>query len=892
MKRITNVLVVLLLLATSQASYADNHFINDAAYRKQVKEDFEKKEKQLPNGNLFGIFKEKLTSPEREALQFLYAYMPIGDITDYTGRYYLENVRLSEKAKAEMPWGKNIPEDVFRHFVLPIRVNNENLDHSRRVFYSELKNRIKNLSLHDAVLEVNHWCHEKVVYTPSDARTSSPLASVKTAYGRCGEESTFTVAALRAMCIPARQVYTPRWAHTDDNHAWVEAWVDGKWYFLGACEPEPVLNLGWFNTAASRGMLMHSNVSGRYEGKEEIMLQTPNYTEINLIQNYAPTGKATIKVVDNNGNPVKDAKLEFKIYNYAEFHTVATKYTNDEGSTTLSAGRGDMLVWASKNEVFGYAKVSFGENPVVTIKLDKKENEDYSIPFDIVPPPEGANIPKVTPEQRAENNRRLTYEDSVRNAYVATFMNKEKAHAFTTKNGLSEAADQYLVASRGNWSTLCNFLLTAQKKKVEQKAIDLLSVISDKDLRDISTAVLNDNLYNTPQEITDTVLFNKCILNPRVGNEMLTPYKKFFREAISKSEREQFKADPEKLVEWCKQNITINNSLNSINIVISPVGVWKARIADRRSRNTFFVSIARAMGIPAWIDEVTGKIQYKNSNKGLVLDVDFDNTQSVQSPTGRLVLRYEPTATLANPKYYTHFTISKFRNGTFYLLNYDEGDVDMGGGTSWAYQFKNGATLDTGYYMLVSGTRLKDGSVLSQTTFFNIKKGETTTLDLVMRQNSNKVEVIGKFDSASTFLPLGSDKPESIFQHCGCTKQYYILAILGVGQEPTNHALRDIAALGKDFEKWGQKIILLFPDKEQAKKFNPADFPGLPSNITYGIDMKSAIQAQLVKVLKLSNATQLPIVTIGSTNNELVFQMQGYTIGLGEQLMNEIKLLK
>ena len=79
--------------------------------------------------------------------------------------------------------------------------------------------------------------------------------------GRCGEESTLLVAALRSVGIPARQVYTPRWAHTDDNHAWVEAWADGKWYFLGACEPEPVLNLGWFNAPASRGMLMHTKVS-------------------------------------------------------------------------------------------------------------------------------------------------------------------------------------------------------------------------------------------------------------------------------------------------------------------------------------------------------------------------------------------------------------------------------------------------------------------------------------------------------------------------------------------------------------------------------------------------------------------------------------------------------
>ena len=68
------------------------------------------------------------------------------------------------------------------------------------------------------------------------------------------------------ICIPARQVYTPRWAHTDDNHAWVEAWADGHWYFFGACEPEPVLNLGWFNSPASRGMLMHTKVFGRYNG--------------------------------------------------------------------------------------------------------------------------------------------------------------------------------------------------------------------------------------------------------------------------------------------------------------------------------------------------------------------------------------------------------------------------------------------------------------------------------------------------------------------------------------------------------------------------------------------------------------------------------------------------
>ena len=196
---------------------------------------------------------DTLGQDEREAMKWLYAYMQTPDITAYAPEFFLANVRSSLKAKEEMPWGKSVPEREFRHFVLPVRVNNENLDMSREVFYNELKDRVKNLSMRDAILEVNHWCHEKVTYCPSDARTSSPLSCVSQAIGRCGEESTFTVAALRSVGIPARQVYTPRWAHTDDNHAWVEAWADGKWFFLGACEPAADLNIAWFNAPASRG---------------------------------------------------------------------------------------------------------------------------------------------------------------------------------------------------------------------------------------------------------------------------------------------------------------------------------------------------------------------------------------------------------------------------------------------------------------------------------------------------------------------------------------------------------------------------------------------------------------------------------------------------------------
>ena len=875
-------------LMFSTLSCTSNHLISDEAERALVQSDFDNRAASLNQGDLFKVFEQEMSDQQREALTFLYAYMPLGDITDYSGEFFLENIDYTLKAKEEMPWGKLIPEREFRHFVLPIRVNNENLDSSRKVFYEELKDRVKNLSLHDAVLEVNHWCHEKVVYTPSDARTSSPLASVKTAYGRCGEESTFTVAALRSVGIPARQVYTPRWAHTDDNHAWVEAWVDGTWYFLGACEPEPVLNLGWFNAPASRGMLMHTKVFGRYNGPEEIMHQNPNFTEINIIGNYAPFAGTHVKIVDAAGNPVEGAKVEFKVYNYAEFYTVANKKTDAAGKTFLSAGKGDMLVWASKDGKFGYGKVSFGVDNEVVIALDKKAGEAYSIEFDIMPPPEGFNMPEVTPEQRAENNRRFAIEDSIRNAYVATFMTDASAREFAKKYQLDEdAVAKILVASRGNYDVITNFLARLRSDKSKAGGIDMLQRISAKDLRDVSLEVLIDHMQSHVYE-PNMDYFRRFIRNPRVANEMLTPYKAFFEKAIPEEDKAAFKADWSKLATWVSENIRLDENCNLGGSPISPAGVWKARVADAHSRNIFFVSMARSLGIPSRIDDVTGKVQLI-SNDGIT-DVDFEASAPAETKTGKFMATYKPIKALADPKYYSHFSISKITDdGTLQLLNYDEGDVDMGAGATWSNLLKNGTALDEGNYMMVTGTRLANGGVLATLEFFPIEAGKTTKVDMVMREAKGDVQVIGNFNSESLYKPLGSDDMKSILTTTG--RGYYVVAVLGVNQEPTNHALRDIAALAKDFEEWGRGMVLLFPSEEDYAKFRPQDFPGLPKTITYGIDKDGSIQAQIAKQMKLSNDEILPMFIIGDTFNRVVFVSQGYTIGLGEQMMKIIHKL-
>ena len=828
-----------------------------------------------------------MTPEEREALTFMYAYMPIGDITDYSGDFYLKNIRSSFQARNEMPWGDSIPEMIFRHFVLPVRINNENLDESRMVFFDELKDRVKGLSLYDAVLEVNHWCHEKVIYTPSDGRTSSPLASVKTAYGRCGEESTFTVAALRSVGIPARQVYTPRWAHTDDNHAWVEAWVNGKWYFLGACEPEPVLNLGWFNGPAYRGMLMHTKVFGKYNGPEDVMERTDGYTEINVIDNYAPSAKAVITVTDANGKPVKDALVEFKIYNYAEFNSVARKKTDADGKCSLSAGKGDMLVWASKDGKFGYSKVSFGKDGEVTIALNKKPGDVETIALDIIPPVDGSIPAEVTPEQKEANAKRLLEEDAIRNKYVATFYTEEKAEALAKELGIDPMkTEDFMIGSRGNWMEIEKFLRETPAEKRAQ-AMALLDVVSAKDLRDTPASVLADHLNNTPA--VQSEWFNEYIMNPRVANEFLTPYKSFFAANIEPSLAKQAVENPQALVDWVKNNVSINDALNAQRIPIMPMGVWKSRIADKGSRNIFFVAVARSLGIPARIEPVARKIQYFKDNAWV--DVDFEAAVQTTAKQGKVIASYQPIKALQDPKYYSHFTIAKvLPNGTLQTLNFERGgNVDMGLGDTWNGLLKKPLSMDEGNYMLVTGTRMANGSVLAEIEFFNVEADKTTPIQLEMRESKDEIQVIGNFNSENKFKRADNGEETSLLATTG--RGYYIVALLGSRQEPTNHAMRDIAAVKKELEDWGRGIVLLFPDEKGYKNFDPKEFGDLPGTITYGLDIDGAIQKEMATAMKLQNANTLPIFLIADTFNRVVFVSQGYTIGLGEQLMKVIHKL-
>ncbi|NWJ50793.1 MAG: transglutaminase domain-containing protein [Bacteroidetes bacterium] len=859
------------------------HLINNVNYRQKVHKQFIKREVEMSARGkiLFDVFKKPLSVEQREALEFLYAYMPLSDLADYSGNFFLSQVDVALATKTTFKWGKQIPEDIFRHFVLPYRINNENLDSSRMVFYKELKSRIMNMSMKDAVLEVNHWCHEKVTYRGTDIRTSAPLSTVKNSFGRCGEESTFTTTALRSVGIPARQCYTPRWAHSDDNHAWVEVWIDGKWYFMGACEPESDLNMGWFDGPAKRAMMVHTNVFGNYEGIEEVNQKETWYTKINILPNYAPVKKLIVKVVDEIGKPAIKAKVNFGLYNYAEFYTIAFKNTDLKGFTSLVTGYGDLLVWATNGKNYGYQKVSVDKKDTVVIKMNRLGDKPYQEDFDLV-------VPIVRPVSNGDekgkelNAQRLLNEDAIRTAYMSTFMKPDQAIELAKEVGLSIDSIKQLIGNRyGNYQEIATFIRQGAQTKNKNLVIPLLYSVSEKDLRDASNITLFDHLSNAlnlrPVESITGKLFTECILNPRISNEILSPWRSLLFNKLKTEFSPLSIETPLKIKAWIIKNITIKENENYYNVPITPIGVYNLKQADKQSRNIFFVAVCRSLGFPARIETATGIAQYLQT--GQWIDVNFEPSVKAVESRGTLEIVSAPSNTI-KPEYYTHFTIGRLENGEFVSLDFEYSD-DM-------KSLPTKINLIPGRYRMVTGNRMNNGNVLARTTYFDIEAGKTVKQVVELRPLIMKPDVIGTIDLNKSFTTFDG---KVISLKDLAKENGVILSFLDPSREPTRHVMVDIPLLRESFEKWNGGMVFLLPTDKITPAFNSASYANMPKQSIFGKDENRTLLNYILKATKTNFENNFPLITLITPSGEIIFLSEGYRIGIGENLIKTIQLM-
>jgi transglutaminase-like putative cysteine protease len=835
-------------------------------------------QKQLTAKSLLPVWdflNQPLASDEMQAMEFLYAYMPLSDLADYSNDFFLKNVQFSLKARAEMPWGKTIPEQEFLHFVLPLRVNNENLDNFREVMYHEIKERIKGLGMKESVLEINHWCHEKVDYRGTDSRTSSPLSTVKKSFGRCGEESTFVVTALRTAGIPARQVYTPRWAHTDDNHAWVEVWVDGKWQHIGACEPEPDFNVGWYIEPSTRVMLVHTRVYGHYFGNEMVLNTEDRFTELNLTAHYAPVKQVTVVVKNSDGSPADSAAVEFQLYNYAEFYPLTRQMTNKEGIAVFSTGMGDLVIRAAKNGRFAFGKLSVDDTDSLTLALGQEIPAGHAESFDLIPPMVGNTESAVTDDERKENDRRFAEEDSIRNSYMSTFKDSLWVAGFVAKNNLPfDTVLRFIKLSYGNWEQIALYL---EKNSADFRStlLKMAGQIADKDFSDTPESILTDHLVHSSQTapydmISSDEIFVKYVLNPRIALEILSPWRGFLKSSVGEEMARTAQTDIQVLTKWINDNITVDHVANKHSRApLTPGGVYNLRVADPLSRDIFFVAACRSFGIPARLNPETRFPEYYKS--GEWLRAGFDS--SIESATETGFLKLVDTNNLIIPRYYTHFTIGALRDGFYRSLEFNEGEI---------LTDKNAPLiLETGDYALVTGNRLDNGGVLSQMVFFTIKNGELTTVPLELRRQQVDLKPMGKLNLEGVLLTKADGKTVDLSLEAD--EKFTVLVLLEPEKEPSRHILNDLAAYADDFNRQSVRFIFVLPVAREAHKDVLKTYH-LPLKAEIRTDTDDKIIKSITSVYGKSFENKFPLVLVCDDTGNVYMFSSGYKIGVGEQI--------
>ncbi|MDR0711993.1 MAG: transglutaminase-like domain-containing protein [Prevotellaceae bacterium] len=861
------------LLFAATSCQENTHFLKDAGYRRQVHKQFLKRQGEAAGRReaLFSVFdKENLTVQQREALEFLYAYMPLCDLADNDGDFFLKQVDAAFAARSYFEWGKSIPDDIFRHFVLVYRVNNESLDTARSVFFEELKDRVKGLSMAEAALEVNHWCHEKVTYRSTDGRTSSPLALVRTSWGRCGEESTFTAAALRAVSIPARQCYTPRWVHTNDNHAWVEAWIDGEWRYMGACEPEPELDVAWFTAPSKRAMMVHTNVFGAYSGVEEKNLQTPLYSTINLLNIYAPVRKVTVRITDEQNQPVADATVKFKVYNYAELYPIVKSVSAADGTAAIISGMGDLVIWASKGDRYGYT-ISSPDDEVVTVPLSRNAGEQYDETYTLNVPPE-QSVPALPQKKIAANALRLAHEDSIRSAYMSTF-----APAATNRDRASGKYQEksFLHKAQGNWREIADFM---QTEATSPYYLKFLASLLEKDLRDTPADYLRDHIRNgvkADASIPENIYVSK-VLSPRIALELIKPWRSFFRQPEVAKEIAGEQPAVENIIEYVRKNVELKDEENYYNCRLTPRGVYELKMADRRSRDIFFVAACRSVGIPAQIEEATGKPQYYKS--GQWKDVVFDRQDTTTRRSASLTLT-NAASNIVKPGYYAHYTLAFFKNGDFQTLDFEDNPL--------VGKFPFTLTLDEGYYRLMTGSRANDGSVTVNTQYVELRSGQPVSLVVKMSEITGKLFVKGIVDM-NTVVAMGDGSKKSLKELSN--GKGLMLCFVDVGKEPSKHILQDLPTQQKALEEWGGGIVLITPDDKLSKAFSAATFKNLPEQTGWSIDANRSLLKAVADALQVDFRDEFPLAIYLSSNGGILYSSIGYRIGIGEDVIRCIRM--
>ena len=737
------------------------HLITDEANLAQVENDYAQRQAVVSKAD-FSVIDAAEDAYEREALTYLYAYMPLSDLSEQLGREHLMNVRAVHRASREMKWGRRVPEALQRQYVLPARVHTEQLDSAKLLLYEPLKALVKSLSMREAALKVCGWVGQQTALETlvDKVRVASPMTTLRNASGGVDDRAVLLVAALRTVSIPARLVYTAEESGRGHRGVWAEAWCEGEWLPLVPGEANGIANtpLGEADGATTVPLgencgLVLTHAFGPNEGEEEVLSTALSQTLLNITARYLPTAPMEFKVVDAAGAPIPQAHIDLLSMGKGDDRLLATLVADSSGCRTVTAGhsaggltptsgQGRLLAWAYQDGAFGYAMVETGSPQEVTLTLDKRVGDVLAENFDL------GHLPSLTASIRAEGPTPSSAESAATtgaapqreggtstapSVHSSRFMTADQARDFARLYRLpqEDAAVDLITRARANHAAITGLMARLRSEKSKKGGFDLMGRLSEEDLRAISLSDLLDHMQSKVRT-EKPELFYQYVRQPRIADEALSGYKVLLTD-LFKEEASAFAAHPEDLAAWVAEHIAVDDGCNVGSTPITPIDIAGTQMADTHSRDIFFVAMARAMGLPSRIDRVTGRVQLLLDNDRLAdvhLDPDLEKADRLTTARIGWLSLTAPKGSADRLAYGRDFTLYQVSPaGQLLRLGFGDSDV-LQPFSDWHGLLSGGNSLPAGNYLLMTANPDREGSVQARLRSLTIAPFTTTRLSL------------------------------------------------------------------------------------------------------------------------------------------------------------------
>ncbi|MDD3860923.1 MAG: hypothetical protein PHW83_12050, partial [Bacteroidales bacterium] len=555
--------------------------------------------------------------------------------------------------------------------------------------------------------------------------------------------------------------------------------------------------------------------------------------------------------------------------------------TNFSGMAVFQTGFGSVDVFASKDGKTSMITVNPEQKSKIFVKLGRTNT--YPPIENLHIPPDEGRVAVVSSWELEENAVRLEEENIIRNNREEDYYNESRAKDFIKVFGYPIEAKQYLINSKGNYAEIEGFLISCANRNLKDEALTLLSLISEKDIRDTKADILTEHLVYANKFRDKSLplnIFNDYVLNPRVSFELLSAYREIILNSLDSMQLNNLRADPKGIENYIHSEIKTKDvstfleiraeDINTYNVPISPAGVQKLKFCDERSLMIYYVAFCRSLGIPTRIDPASETVQYYHNEKwhDVILSKGLKTNEVKRS---KLFLSYSGSS--REVKYRIHFSIARLDNGFFKT-------VDLGWEVPLS-DFDGGIDLPIGQYMLLTAIRNSDGSVIIKRKYFELKENVSLKLKLNLPEIAYVEEDLGTFYHIKI-----KDKKNSKINSSKITvkNKYTVLCWIEPGKEPSNHIVKDIEKAKLELENNGISVVYML----KTKNFNPSDF-AYPEEMEFYYDFDWQLLYSNLTPESIGQGLEFPWIIMVDANDNIISMSRGYVISVGDILINRVR---